>query len=287
MKKRLGYENGKNVVGSCFDYRCAKNQETQEKFLREKFPAYKSLKKLLKINNEEKYNFMINILNQKVHLSGYYFVTGTDTEIGKTTVTSELIKSLAAQEQACYAIKPVTAGVAIDSSGHAYSDDAQRINQFATVKPPISAIAPILLTTPSSPHIAAAIDGVSLSAQAISEQIRQTLQDYPADTVLIEGAGGWFTPINEQESLADVAIQLNFPVIVVIGIKLGSLNHAVLTVQAIQQAGLSISAVIFNQIAPHSDFYTEQTAWLEKYLSRHYFSHQLDLPLFLHHAFAK
>lgn len=231
---------------------------------------------------------VMDISHTPITLQGQFFVTGTDTEIGKTTVTRQLIKNLATQNKACYAIKPVTAGLSIDAQGQYFSEDGLNINQFATIKPPPTSIAPILLTTPSSPHIAGQIDGVLLSSNYIVETVRQTLQNYPADTILIEGAGGWFTPINEHETLADVAIQLKLPVVMVIGIKLGCLNHAVLTIQAILQAGLPISAVVFNQINANPQFYQEQVNWLIQYLLSHYFSHQQHrhkLPIFLYQAF--
>lgn len=209
---------------------------------------------------------------------GAYFVTGTDTEIGKTTTTARLVKTLAEQGKTVYAIKPVTAGLETDKDGEKFSDDARKINQFANVKPPISAIAPIQLTTPCSPHIAAKIDKVTLQADDIVKKIQHTLTTYPADVVLIEGAGGWFTPINDSQTLADVAIDLQKPVIVVVGVKLGSLNHAMLTVRAIWQAGLTVEAVIFNQLAQDTAFFDEQIAWLSQKIVADSQGHQANQP---------
>lgn len=224
-------------------------------------------------------------LNQAVlALAGAYFVTGTDTEIGKTTVTANLVKALAQQTTLVYAIKPVTAGLTADEQGELYSADARHINQFATVKPPQSAIAPICLATPCSPHIASDKDGMALTADGISETITATLQQYPAQVVLIEGAGGWFTPINTYQTLADVAICLDKPVIVVVGIKLGSLNHAMLTVQAIWQAGLTVAMVVFNQISSDTPFLDEQIAWLVQAINRQAKNYQPDAPIFLTQA---
>lgn len=217
----------------------------------------------------------MNVLNEMtaLHLDGVYFVTGTDTEIGKTTTTAQLVKSVADQDKTVYAIKPVTAGMEIDDNGQKYSDDARRINEFASysvngVKPPLSAIAPIQLTTPCSPHIAAQIDGVTLTKTQIVDTIRQSVEQYRADVVLVEGAGGWFTPINAQETLADVAATLQFPVIMVVGIKLGSLNHAMLTLQAIWQAGLEVAVVVFNQLHADTPFIDAQIDWLSAQIVR-------------------
>ncbi|MFW2178382.1 MULTISPECIES: dethiobiotin synthase [unclassified Moraxella] len=220
-----------------------------------------------------------------LNLIGAYFVTGTDTEIGKTTTTANLVKALAKQGQAVYAIKPVTAGLATDANGEPYSEDARQINQFATVTLPMSAIAPICLATPCSPHIASQLDNVELQADTIVNAIQTTLQTYPADTVLIEGAGGWFTPINASETLADVAMQLGLPVIMVVGIKLGSLNHAMLTLQAIWQAGLTVDMVVFNALANDTAFLDEQIRWLTQAISRQAVHYQAMPPQWLFQDF--
>lgn len=205
---------------------------------------------------------LLSLSQAVASLSGSYFVTGTDTEVGKTTTTRHLIKALAEQDKTCYAIKPVTAGT--NEAGE--SDDAKQIDEFASVKPPLSAIAPILLETPCSPHIAGKIDGVKLTTKNIVASVRKTLDVYPAECVLVEGAGGWFTPINDKETLADVAIALDLPIILVVGIKLGCLNHAVLTLQAIWQAGGTVAMVVFNPLTEHTAFETEQIDWLKNYV---------------------
>ena len=214
-------------------------------------------------------------------LRGAYFVTGTDTEIGKTTTTANLIKRLAEQSQCCYAIKPVTAGLAQDNNGHYYSHDATTINRFSNVDVPLSALAPIRLTTPSSPHIAAQIDNVTLTMAPILQLVEQTLKQYTADTVLIEGAGGWFTPINATETLADVAVALQLPVIVVIGVKLGGINHALLTLQAIWQAGLQVDLVVFNEVHAQTDFFHEQVSWLSQAITQRAANYQMMPPMLL------
>ena len=135
-----------------------------------------------------------NVNDASSSLNGAYFVTGTDTEIGKTTTTAQLVKNIAEQGKSVYAIKPVTSGLETDDNGRTYSDDARRINQFANVKTPLSVIAPIQLTTPCSPHIAAQLDGVTLTNTQLVDTINNAIAAYPADVILVEGAGGWFTP---------------------------------------------------------------------------------------------
>ena len=97
--------------------------------------------------------------------------------------------------------------------------------------------------------------------------------------ILVEGAGGWFTPINEQETLADVAAALKYPVIMVVGIKLGSLNHAMLTLQAIWQAGLKVALVVFNQLQTDTPFVDAQIDWLSQQILRKYPGYQNKPPL--------
>lgn len=220
-----------------------------------------------------------NVNDAASSLNGAYFVTGTDTEIGKTTTTAQLVKNLAQQGKSVYAIKPVTAGMETDDNGQTYSDDARRINQFANVKPPLSAIAPIQLVTPCSPHIAAQLDDVTLTNTQLVDTIHKSIGAYPADVILVEGAGGWFTPINEQETLADVAAALKYPVIMVVGIKLGSLNHAMLTLQAIWQAGLKVAVVIFNQLQTDTPFVDAQIDWLSQQILRQCSKYQNSPPL--------
>lgn len=213
-------------------------------------------------------------------LNGVYFVTGTDTEIGKTTITAQLVRQRATAGQRVYAIKPVTAGLE-----DGVSRDAQQINRFANLAPPLAAIAPVRLATPCSPHIAAARDGVQLTTDALIDAVQTTVANYPADVVLVEGAGGWFTPINATATLADVAAGLGYPVVLVVGVKLGCLNHALLSVQAIWQAGLRLALVVFNQLADDTAFAHEQVAWLRAAIMRQAQCAQAKPPQFYWHEF--
>ena len=226
--------------------------------------------------------------NPPLPLAGTYFITGTDTEVGKTTVTCELIRQLSQQGKRCYAIKPVTAG----TNALGLSEDAERINEFASINLPLTTTAPILLQTPCSPHIASHIDGVELQAGTIIDQTYQTLKDHPADCVLVEGAGGWFTPINAKEmcseTLAEVARGLEFPIILVVGLKLGCLNHAVLTLQAIWHSGAKVAMVVFNQLNADIPFMTEQMDWLQDYVALSLDKKngcQNDMPVFAFNPF--
>lgn len=200
-----------------------------------------------------------------------YFLTGTDTDIGKTYVASQLLTLVAKQGLSCYGIKPVTAGCqqrATQGSGKNQwqSEDANQLKQAGNVAIPAIQQAPFLLPTPASPHIAASLAGQTLTVADISQQVTNTLKNHLADVIIIEGAGGWFTPINTSQTLADVAKQLNLPVILVVGIKLGGLNHAMLSVQAIKASGLTLQGYIVNEPEKNTPFFTEQVAWLKQNL---------------------
>ena len=173
-----------------------------------------------------------------------YWVTGTDTDVGKTTVTAALLARAREQGRRCYGIKPVSAGCVAQADGW-ISADAQAIDAQASIKLHEDLLAPIKLPLPMSPHLAAADAGVRLSSSRIVGLVRGGLST-PATHVLIEGAGGWRVPINERETLADVARQLKYPVIVVVGIRLGCLNHALLTMDAIIADGLTIAGWVAN-----------------------------------------
>ena len=120
---------------------------------------------------------------------------------------------------------------------------------------------------------------MTLTNTQLVDTIHNAIAAYPADVILVEGAGGWFTPINDQETLADVAAALKYPVIMVVGIKLGSLNHAMLTLQAIWQAGLKVALVIFNQLQTDTPFVDAQIDWLSQQILRKYPGYQNLPPL--------
>ena len=195
-----------------------------------------------------------------------YFVTGTDTDIGKTFVSSLLLARATAQGHACFAIKPLSAGCVQDKHGHWQSEDANRLKQYASVELMDELIAPIKLPVAASPHIAAQQAGERLQAGRIVGHVRAGLSTR-ATHVLVEGAGGWRVPINAQECLSDVAKQLRLPVILVVGIRLGCLNHALLTVESILRDGLSLAGWVANCLDPTEAYIAEQIELLSKKIS--------------------
>lgn len=174
-----------------------------------------------------------------------FFVTGTDTGVGKTHVACALL--LAAQQRGMrtLGLKPLAAGAEKKPEG-LRNDDALLLLQCSTVQLPYAEINPFCFAEPVAPHLAAQQAGVNLRASDMAECIRSTLEKTDCDYVVIEGAGGWRVPINESETLADVVRLLQLPVILVVGMRLGCINHALLTAEAIARDGLSLQGWIAN-----------------------------------------
>lgn len=194
-----------------------------------------------------------------------YFVTGTDTDVGKTTVTAALLQRANQHGWRCFGVKPVSAGCQQDAAGLWHSDDAAHISAAASVALHPDLLAPIRLPLAASPHLAAQAAGVSLSVQRLAGLVRGALST-PATHVLIEGAGGWDVPINPRETLADLAKVLQFPVILVVGMRLGCLNHALLTARAIRQDGLQLAGWVANTIQPDTPLLAAQIDSLQQRL---------------------
>lgn len=195
-----------------------------------------------------------------------FFITGTDTDVGKTTVTAALLQRAKQQEWRCFGVKPVSAGCLQDDAGVWQSSDAQQLSAAASVALHPDLAAPIRLPLPVSPHLAAHAAGVNLSVSRLAGLVRGALST-PATHVLIEGAGGWDVPINPRETLADLAKVLQFPVILVVGMRLGCLNHALLTARAIRQDGLQLAGWVANTVDPDTLLLTEQIDTLQQRLN--------------------
>lgn len=176
-----------------------------------------------------------------------YFITGTDTGIGKTYATVQLARYLITQGHRVAALKPVASG-ANQVNGELRNDDALQflnINNVALTYPQIN---PYCFAPPIAPHFAAARHGISIDFDVIVAQVNYAHS--LAELVLVEGAGGWYTPLSHDLTMADLAHRLQFPVILVVGLRLGCINHAVLTANAIQQRGCVLAGWIANVIDP-------------------------------------
>ena len=174
-----------------------------------------------------------------------YFITATDTEAGKTFITAGLLKSLSQQGFKTLGFKPVASGCHRTAQG-LQNEDALQLIEAANVTLDYAQINPYAFEPAIAPHIAAAETGVEIDLSVIADTVKK--HQHRADYVLVEGVGGWLVPLNSHQSVADLARQLDFPVIVVVNMRLGCINHALLTISAIEQQGMTIAGWIANQV---------------------------------------
>ena len=173
-----------------------------------------------------------------------WFITGTDTEVGKTFATCALLHRLRADHVPAVGMKPVAAGT--DSAGK--NDDVEALIAASGVEAPRELINPYLFRPAIAPHIAAAIESREIDPEHIVSSFK-TLQEL-ADTVLVEGAGGFYVPLGAQYDTADLAARLGIPVILVVGMRLGCINHALLTARAIAADGLRLAGWVGSAVDP-------------------------------------
>lgn len=179
-----------------------------------------------------------------------FFVTGTDTGVGKTQVAVALLQAAADQGLSTAALKPLAAGCEVTPDG-LRNDDALQLQ--AVVNPPLmyEQINPVAFEPAIAPHIAALESRRAISVSRLEGYCRGVLGQ--ADFTLVEGAGGWRVPLNPAETLADLARALGLPVILVVGVRLGCLNHALLTAEAIARDGLPLAGWVANTLDPDMD----------------------------------
>ncbi|WP_332738569.1 dethiobiotin synthase [Hydrogenophaga sp.] len=175
------------------------------------------------------------------------FVTGTDTGVGKTLVSAALLHALARHHRRVVGMKPVAAGL-VAHAGQWVSEDVLALRAASTVAVPAALDNPVALPDAIAPHIAARRAGQAVSVADLLAAHR-SLQAL-ADVVVVEGAGGWRVPINEHETLADLARAIGAPVVLVVGVRLGCLNHALLTAEAVRADGLQLAGWVANAIDP-------------------------------------
>lgn len=193
-----------------------------------------------------------------------YFVTGTDTEVGKTLVSCGLLAVARARGLETVALKPVAAGCEATAEG-LRNEDAVALRANMTRSLSYEQVNPVALPEPLSPHIAAERAGRRLSVSRLAGYCRGALQPAPGFG-LVEGAGGWRVPISDRETLADLARELQLPVILVVGLRLGCLNHAVLTAEAILRDGLTLAGWVGNCVVPEQAARAENLATLQRLL---------------------
>ena len=175
------------------------------------------------------------------------FVTGTDTGVGKTRVSAALLQALSAHHARVVGMKPVAAGTE-RINGVMSNDDVVALRAASTCAVPPELDNPVLLPDPVSPHIAAARAGVKIDIAHLVA-CHRALESL-ADAVVVEGAGGFLVPLSDHETGADLAQALALPVVLVVGLRLGCLNHALLTLEAIRARGLTLAGWVANHVDP-------------------------------------
>ncbi|SFN99290.1 dethiobiotin synthase [Xenorhabdus japonica] len=190
-------------------------------------------------------------------MTNKYFLTGTDTEVGKTVVSCALLQAANKKGYQTAGYKPVASGSEMTAEG-IRNGDALALQRNSAVSLTYQEVNPLVFVEPTSPHIVSAELNQPIDFSVLSKGLG-TLEK-KSDWVLIEGAGGWYTPLSDNTTFADWAIQEDLPVILTVGVKLGCINHAVLTAKAIQYAGLKLVGWVANEIEPAGK---HQAAYLE------------------------
>lgn len=183
-------------------------------------------------------------------MSHTYFVTGTDTEVGKTTIAAGLLHAARLAGWSTAAAKPVASGCEVTAEGLRNSDALALLGE-CTLPLAYEEVNPFAFAPAIAPHLAAHEAGVELSVARLLPAVRRVL-GRGAEFMLVEGAGGWRVPLAGRETLSDLAIALRLPVILVVGVRLGCINHALLTAEAIARDGLRLAGWVANVLDPQT-----------------------------------
>ncbi|MBD1597197.1 dethiobiotin synthase [Pseudomonas typographi] len=197
-------------------------------------------------------------------MTAAYFVAGTDTDVGKTTVAAGLLHAARLSGASTLGAKPVASGCLTTAEG-LRNPDALALMAESSVQVPYTLANPFAFEPAIAPHLAAREAQADLSVAALLAPMRQVLAQQ-ADFTLIEGAGGWRVPLAGRANLSDLAVALGLPVILVVGVRLGCINHAVLSAEAIERDGLPLAGWVANIIDPHTSRLKENLATLAERL---------------------
>lgn len=192
-----------------------------------------------------------------------WFITGTDTEVGKTVATCAFLQAAKSAGLRVAGYKPVASGSDMTADGPRNSDAlALQANSSGELR--YEQVNPCTFIEPTSPHIVSELEGRPIEFSVLSQGLREL--EPLADWVVVEGAGGWFTPLNVTQTFADWVIAERLPVILVVGMRLGCINHAVLTAQAIVQSGLTLAGWIANDVEETGKHHQAYLATLKRML---------------------
>lgn len=193
-------------------------------------------------------------------MSPAYFLTGTDTEIGKTFITCALLHRARRDGLNAVGLKPIAAG----TDAHGRNDDVEAIRAASSIELPPEIVNPYCFAPPIAPHIAAAEAGRDIEFAPILSACNSARQQ--AEWVIVEGVGGFCVPLGVDRNSADLAVKLDLPVILVVGMRLGCINHALLTAEAIASRRLTIAGWVANRIDPEMSRFAENLATLQELL---------------------
>lgn len=202
-------------------------------------------------------------LGQELKMQQTIFITGTDTDVGKTHVACQLIQQYVDQDLKVIGMKPVAAGCEL-VDGEWVNEDVQKLTAASNVDAPGELVNPYCFKQYIAPHLAAEKAGVKIELELIVKAYN-TLKTM-GDVVIVEGAGGFLVPLDSETSLADLAKALGIPVVLVVGMRLGCINHSLLTAEAIKSRGLALHGWVANHIDPEMDLREENVQTITQQL---------------------
>jgi len=194
-------------------------------------------------------------------MSRRYFIAGTDTDVGKTFVADSLLRAANSAGYSTAAVKPIAAGC--DDNMH--NADALALMAAMSIDLSYQQVNPVALKEAIAPHIAAQHENRKIRSAQLAGYCQGVFMQR-ADITLVEGAGGWRVPLNSRETMADLAKALQIDIILVVGMRLGCINHAMLTVEVIRADGLNLKAWVANSVDPQMNCYSENLATLKSAL---------------------
>lgn len=196
------------------------------------------------------------------------FITGTDTDVGKTICSKALLQAAYKQGLSTLAYKPIAAGCQRTELG-LRNDDALILQGACSIDVSYQSVNPITFEPPIAPHIAAELENSPIDIDLITLGL-ENLQQQKSELIIVEGAGGWRLPLNNELMLSDWVFDQGMSVILVVGMKLGCLNHALLTYESIVSDGLNVVGWIANQVQADMDYYQHNVSWLKN---------KIDVPM--------
>ncbi len=199
-----------------------------------------------------------------------FFVTGTDTDSGKTTAVAALMQAARLSSFSVCGLKPVASGCS-EAGGVLINPDVLSLQENSSFDIPYEQLCCYKFRPAIAPHIAAAEAGVNIDTGLFDQRISEFSSAYHPDLMFIEGAGGWLLPLSGDTFMADWVAERKFPVILVVGAKLGCINHAILTRNEIERSGCTVAGYVINSADPCMDHREQNISWLKNYFS--------DLPL--------